>query len=324
MRLALRAHGRRFDRRRTYDRSVAGFANAPLKWNPTPNHLAWLAGLLEAEGTFLRPPPSMPNCPIVSCRMTDRDVVERVGAYFGTTVMAIDKGRYRTEYAATLKGGGAVDFMTEIRPLMGRRRQQAIDAAIKLYKPPQRKLDFGSAEEIRRRFHAGESVSSLARSYSVARQTIHPILQGHIYRSPPSRPWRNTEKMLPHAKPPPEMSVVEFHWLAGWLEGEGSFLAPPPSDLRRPRISAKARDKDVMAKVGRLLAVKPIPDRSGELRNPTWSTLWRVLLQGSRASRLMLALEPMMGRRRQTQIRRAITATTRATKTVPQKAPSLR
>lgn len=144
---------------------MAGFANALSERSASyvSKELFWLAGLLEAEGTFLHPPPSMPNCPIVSCRMTDRDVVERVAAMFGTKVVGIDKGQYRTEYAATLKGSGAVTFMTDIRPLMGRRRQGAIDTAIRCYRPPKRKLAFSDAEKIRRRFSNGESESSLAR-----------------------------------------------------------------------------------------------------------------------------------------------------------------
>lgn len=289
---------------------MAKFANA-LELDddsPTSLRLAWLAGLLEGEGTFLRPPPSMPNCPIVSCRMTDRDVVEQVAAQFGPAVMEIDKGEYRTEFAATLKGQGAVALMTDIRPLMGERRQQAIDAALYYYRPPARKLSFDVAKEIRRRFALGESVSSLARNYNVARQTIHPILKGRIYRAPPHRPWRDQLPELPRVDPPPWMSEHELHWLAGWLEGEGSFLAPPPSKPNLPRISGQARDKDVVAEVGRLLQIKPVFDPSGPFRNPNWSPMWRVLVQGRRAITLMLALEPLMGQRRGEKIRAAITA----------------
>lgn len=269
--------------------------------------LSWLAGLLEGEGTFLCPPPSMPNCPIVSCRMTDRDVVERVAQQFGTTVVAIDKGRYRTEFAATLKGERAVALMADIRPLMGMRHQQAIEAALGNYRPPARKLNFEIAEEIRRRASVGESVASLATKYGVARQTIYPILKDQIYRAPPSRPWRTSNLELPRVDTPSWMSPPELHWLAGWLEGEGSFLAPPPSNLGRPRISGRARDQDVVSEVGRLLRIKPIFDRSNQLRNPEWSAMWRVLLQGRRAAALMLALEPLMGRRRQEKIRAALT-----------------
>jgi hypothetical protein len=277
------------------------------KEDPVSLRLSWLAGLLEGEGTFLSPPPSMPNCPIVSCRMTDRDVVERVAQQFGTAVMEIDKGRYRTEFAATIKGERAVAFMADIKPLMGTRRQHAIDSAVSRHRPPARKLSFEIAEEIRRRAAAGESVASLAVEYKVARQTTYPILRDEIYRALPTRPWRNSKPELPRVDTPPWISPTELHWLAGWLEGEGSFLAPPPSNLGRPRISGRARDKDVVSEVGRLLRIKPIFDRSNQLRNPEWSAMWRVLLQGGRAAALMVALEPLMGRRRQQKIRRALT-----------------
>jgi len=250
----------------------------------------------------------MPNCPIVSCRMTDRDVVERVGSLFGTKVMAIDKGKYRTEYAATLKGRSAAALMAELKSLMGARRRNAIDAALRRYHPPVRKLDFDMAEEIRLRFAQGESVSSLARAYEVARQTIYPVLKGRIYGAPPPRPWRIPVQAPPPVDTPSWMSPQELHWLAGWLEGEGSFLAPPPSDPRRPRISGQARDRDVVTEVGRLFQIKPVFDPSGKRRNPTWSVMWRVLVQGQRAITLMLALEPLMGQRRREKIRTAITA----------------
>jgi hypothetical protein len=56
----------------------------------TLRSFAWLTGLLEAEGTFLRPPPSSPRHPVIRCSMTDRDVVERVAAMFGTKVHTIE------------------------------------------------------------------------------------------------------------------------------------------------------------------------------------------------------------------------------------------
>ncbi len=288
------------------------FANALNRPDdPASLQLAWLAGLLEGEGTFLRPPPSMPNCPIVACRMTDRDIIERVAICFGTQVLAIDKGRYRTEFAATMKGSRAVTFMTDVRSLMGDRRRLAIDAAIQAYDPPRRKLDFEAAEEIRRRSVDGETTSSLARAYRVTPQTIRPILRGEIYASAPPTPWRDAQN-LPLVVPHSDLSQAEIYWLAGWLEGEGSFMAPPPSDPRRPRISAQARDGDVVAEAGRLLTIKPLLDKSSLQRNPTWSAMWRVLLQGRRAVSMMLAIQPLMGARRQQQIHTAIGAASAA------------
>jgi hypothetical protein len=271
--------------------------------------LVWLAGLLEAEGTFLKPPPSRPRSPIVSCRMTDRDVVERVAEMFGTRVISIDKGRFRTEHAAVLKGSRAVMLMSDLRPLMGNRRGAAIDAVIREYSPPERKLDFEKAEEIRRRYVEEESVSALSRSFTVARPTIRLVLKGRIYGAPKPTPWRDTPEFLREVTLIPEgLSLRDILWLGGWLEGEGSFSAPPPSDPRRPRIAGQSRDRDVVFEVARLMDITPSADKSERTRIHGWSPTWKVLLRGSRAIALMQALEPIMGTRRVRQIHSALWA----------------
>ncbi|CAN5459240.1 hypothetical protein BH20ACT15_BH20ACT15_09760 [soil metagenome] len=63
----------------------------------------------------MKPPPSLPNTPIVSCRMTDRDIIERVSFAFDRRVLAIDRGRYRTEYGTTIKGQPAAELMRTLR-----------------------------------------------------------------------------------------------------------------------------------------------------------------------------------------------------------------
>src|SRR3954470_10928174 len=153
-------------RTRTYDRVMARFANAQAEWSTL--EFLWLAGLLEAEGTFLRPPPSSPRSPQVVCRMTDRDVFERVADRFGTSVFSVDKGQYRTVNSAT---------SSRSRSAGGTRCIRARPSAQ------------STAE--------GDSVSSLARSFGVARQTIHRILKREIYWAPPPRPWRDKATMLP-------------------------------------------------------------------------------------------------------------------------------
>jgi hypothetical protein len=79
------------DRARAYGSLVRLFARSPALVDDGEAHLdvAWLAGVLEAEGTFIQPTPSEPRFPIVACQMTDRDVVEQVGSMFGTTVTTI-------------------------------------------------------------------------------------------------------------------------------------------------------------------------------------------------------------------------------------------
>jgi hypothetical protein len=158
--------------------------------------------------------------------MTDRDVIDRVAERFGTAVIVIDKGRYRTEYAATIKGSRAARLMTDIRPMMGAPRRAAIDQALALFVPPERKLRYAKAEDIRRQQAGGASAASLARRYRVSHPTIRRVLSGRIYAEPPSTPWRDPAGWLPNLTPPVALSALELYWLAGWPEGEGSFVAP--------------------------------------------------------------------------------------------------
>lgn len=201
--------------------------------------------------------------------------------------------------------------MSDIRCLMGMRRQCAIDAAVRGYTPPKRKLDFAAAEEIRHRFSKGEMVSSLADHYKVAPQTIRPILRRRIYRSPPSTPWQGWKAGLPRLTQLAEISPIELYWLTGWLEGEGSFLAPPPSDPRRPRISAHAKDRDIVERAARLCRVAPTLERSERILSRGWSPTWRLLVRGRRAISLMLAIKPALGVRRKGQIETALSVDTR-------------
>ena len=50
----------------------------------SPQSLYWLAGLLEGEGSFLKPPLSKPTRVILSVEMTDRDVLDHVADLLGS------------------------------------------------------------------------------------------------------------------------------------------------------------------------------------------------------------------------------------------------
>jgi hypothetical protein len=265
---------------------------------------AWLAGLLEGEGTFLAPPPSGPRYPLIACRMTDLDVVELVAAVFGTSVQASDKGQHRTEFATKLKGSRAVELMRALRPLMSARRQAAIDRAVRDYSPPEHKLSFDAAEEIRRRNDDGETAASLARAFQVSHPTIRAVLRGDIYPVREVFPWRPITWVIRGATAAGTgLSWKELYWLAGWLEGEGSFVRPPPSSPRSPRVAGGTSDRDVAEEVARLLRVRPSLVRK---RRDHWSEHWRFMLRGGRAITLMQAIKPTMGKRRQGQITAAI------------------
>jgi hypothetical protein len=101
------------------------------------------------------------------------------------------------------------------------------------------------------------------------------------------------------------MKKNELYWLAGWLEGEGSFMAPSPSDKNYPKIAAVTTDEDVARKVCALLGVSYMQVRRYN-KKPHWKDCYYFRLRGRRAVTLMHELYPLMGIRRQAQITKAI------------------
>jgi len=101
----------------------------------------------------------------------------------------------------------------------------------------------------------------------------------------------------------PTSAEVDLYWLAGLMEGEGSFLAASPSAPRSPALQVTMVDRDVVERVGSLLgtAVMVVPPRRKH-----WSTTYCVRVRGSGAVLWMKRLQPLMGRRRKAQIDRAV------------------
>ncbi len=65
--------------------------------------------------------------------MTDRDIVERVGAILGRAVCRSDRGLdrgYKSVFITSIKGYPAIGVMLALRPALGRRRQAQIDRAV--------------------------------------------------------------------------------------------------------------------------------------------------------------------------------------------------
>jgi hypothetical protein len=99
------------------------------------------------------------------------------------------------------------------------------------------------------------------------------------------------------------MNERDLYWLAGLLEGEGSFLAGPPSAPNSPQISLTMTDEEIVARAAGLLQttyrkyVKKQPDRL---------PAYYLSLKGGRAVAIMRLLRPLMGQRRQAQIDKAV------------------
>jgi hypothetical protein len=99
--------------------------------------MAWLAGLMEGEGSFARGSPAKPRRPTASINMTDEDVIIRVCELWGTRLwtLKVKEPRYKPAHRTELVGGSAVAMMLILRPHLCARRQDQIDDAMATYQP---------------------------------------------------------------------------------------------------------------------------------------------------------------------------------------------
>ncbi len=98
---------------------------------PTEIEVAYIAGLLEGEGTFLR----KGFCPIIQIGMTDLDVIEEAAKVIniGNRKIYIENDKrpnHKLKYAFCLAGRDALKWMKLIRPYMRSRRGKEIDEII--------------------------------------------------------------------------------------------------------------------------------------------------------------------------------------------------
>lgn len=109
----------------------------PRYFDLTELEIAWLAGLLEGEGSFLRPPPSAPRQPRVCIHMTDEDVVQKVASMLGLQYLHLkdlNPGKWKRTYKLDIKGSRALKVMELVYPHMGKRRRERIDEILHMFK----------------------------------------------------------------------------------------------------------------------------------------------------------------------------------------------
>lgn len=98
---------------------------------PTEIEVAYISGLLEGEGTFLR----KGYCPIIQLGMTDKDVIEKASIIINIGDRRIyiqedKRPKYKTKYIICLAGRDALKWMKLIRPYMCSRRGKELDQII--------------------------------------------------------------------------------------------------------------------------------------------------------------------------------------------------
>lgn len=102
------------------------------------------------------------------------------------------------------------------------------------------------------------------------------------------------------------LSELQVNWLAGLLEGEGSFMAAPPSSPGRPRVAVSMTDEDIVARVAAMWQVeyRVAGDRRAKVNG--WRVAYAARLTGRKAAELMVLIRPLMSVRRQGQIDTAL------------------
>jgi len=103
-----------------------------------------------------------------------------------------------------------------------------------------------------------------------------------------------------------EIDEKTLYWLAGYLEGEGSFMKGSPSNPNQPIIVVSSTDEDVIQKVAQLFGRRYQKISNERQTERGWKPAFAVRLRGTKAVELMRKLLPIMGERRQAQIKKAL------------------
>jgi hypothetical protein len=246
------------------DLTLVSLSSSPITL-PTVSdaELAWLAGLLEGEASFLAPSTLVGGesyrYPKIVVNMADRDVIEHAASLLGGNVvypLPPSQPHYKPQFRAALSGWAAAERMRELRPWMGERRGAKIDSIL---------AEYDTRELI------------LARR----RRSDSGIIAGLAHH--------------------PDDADPELAWLAGLLEGEGYFLSfrntVGGKVYRYPQIVLRMTDLDVVEHANRLLSNNKVSPLPPDKRRPT-KTMFRALMQGQKAADLMRQLRPWMGERR--------------------------
>ena len=103
----------------------------------------------------------------------------------------------------------------------------------------------------------------------------------------------------------PELTQIELGWLAGILEGEGSFYFSVDSYINaHVHISVHSTDQDIILRIGKLMHTKC--RGAAPPRQPHHKKQYFTFASGEQALFIMRMLLPYMGERRTVQIRSAI------------------
>jgi len=236
--------------------------------------------------------------------MTDQDVVTRVAELFDRAVVPTRARRshHKRAFVTTIKGAAAARIMRALAPLMSPRRCRQIDRALR-------------HQTVRTRSHSGRATCVVAACSR--RPKAKGLCKQHYHQW-----WKSIRRgRTPRVTPVDEELVTDGSelgwaaadaesrsaWLAGLLEGEGSFFWATFGGRHYPRIQVTMSDRDVLERAMTLMPgshMYVVNDSRSAQRG--WSQVWMVRLNGAPAADTMKAVRRWMGSRRGADIDRVL------------------
>lgn len=252
----------------------------------------WLVGLFEGEGYFYKGRPG--ERPILRVEMTDQDVITRAATLLATSTVSAQRrrGGRKDTAVARITGLKAAEMMAMMQPFLSRRRQDQIDDALRdVGLRGRRRLSDDVVKEIRVRCKS-DSCAAVGRSFDLHPQVVRDIARYKTYL-----PTRFVNKRRPEtlAKAFPRF---ERHWLAGYLEGEGTFGFMKSGRYGHLRVKVSSVDLDPIERVAEYWDCNVTSDGV----NLAGREMHCARISGPQAADCMVDLFPLMGRRRQSRI----------------------
>jgi len=136
---------------------------------------AWAAGLLEGEGSFFTK--TNGHTPIVSCQMTDLDVLDSLHSLFGGNLRSYDKreSHHKQSWTWSISGDKAINLLEKILPYMHQRRTEKIHTIIETWNSRKKALaaQLLNAQQAGAAYDAKEgTLREIGERFGVSRQTV--------------------------------------------------------------------------------------------------------------------------------------------------------
>ena len=138
-----------------------------------PEDLAWVAGLLEGEGSFMIRTNGTPK---IQCQMTDEDVILKLQAmcggnvYFSERTVEQKEKKWKDTWSWIIQGKDASDLMKLLLPLMGERRSQKIRDVLNAYSSHKDRVDRERNERVDRYIKIAKEYIETDLTYKTAKE----------------------------------------------------------------------------------------------------------------------------------------------------------